>query len=438
MEPLVACAWLPRFPIQVEQERSPGFEGGVLALLTSDLQPIVAMPSREAEEAGIREKMPFREAVAMAPRAIFRTADPLLYAEIFSGIAGSLESISPVVEISEPGCAFLLLTGLLAGSFDSRNTAGKSAAGKIVVNDTGDRRLRAGIYRNPRQLVAALEGAVRLPWEAHFGVAPGKFTAWAAARAGQSGGPGSFFSPGGKTCWVPAGAREVFLQPLSVRLLPISLEMGRRLWKVGIRTLGDVAALPLPAMIAQFGKEGRRAWLLAHGQDEDPVYPRKVPLVMTESLQFPSPEATLEGLALAARRLLERALHRPEHQGRAVKQVQLKADLESGRTWAETITFRQPGTILARLYPPIRYRLERSHPEEGVEALALTIAASTTSFGGQGSLFREPQEIRRARIMDALRQVRIQMGCVPVSRIVEVEPWSRIPERRYQLLSYDP
>ncbi|MCA1597306.1 MAG: hypothetical protein LC772_12905, partial [Chloroflexi bacterium] len=82
--------------------------------------------------------------------------------------------------------------------------------------------------------------------------------------------------------------------------------------------------------------------------------------------------------------------------------------------------------------------LERDHPTEAVRSLSLALTEFTSSVGGQGALFREPQQERNDRLVEALRQIRTQMGRVPVARIVEVEPWSRMPERRYHLLSYDP
>ncbi|MEX2425804.1 MAG: hypothetical protein WD401_03485, partial [Thermomicrobiaceae bacterium] len=41
-------------------------------------------------------------------------------------------------------------------------------------------------------------------------------------------------------------------------------------------------------------------------------------------------------------------------------------------------------------------------------------------------------------IMDAVRQLKQRYGTSPIYRIVEVEPWSRIPERRRALISFDP
>ncbi|HET6385701.1 MAG TPA: hypothetical protein VFJ58_20100 [Armatimonadota bacterium] len=429
---LVACIWMPRFEIQVERSRDPALAGKPLAVLMEGAQSRVHSCSREAEEAGIKRGMTLREAMATAPQAIFRVMHSPLYQDLFSQAVGALERVSPVLEISAPGCAFVGLEGLLAASsldgLLSRHAGMRPAGG-------------AGIYRLPLGLMLALEGSIRPPFAACTGIALGKFGAWAVARSRDrwsTDTPGVLLSPTRKSCWVGEDRQEDFLKPLPIQILPVSAEMRRRLWMFGIRTLGQLAALPLSSVIAQFGKEGRRAWFLSHGQDDEPICPRLVETEVVETLQFSEPEVALEAMVAAARQLLERALRRREQRGRGVRQVRLAAGLESGRTWSQVITFRQPGSLLDRLFPPVRYRLERDHPHEAVETLSLALVASSSMPGVQGSLFQEPQQERRSRLMESLRQLRIQMGSVPVARIVEVEPWSRIPERRYHLLDYEP
>jgi DNA polymerase-4/protein ImuB len=41
-------------------------------------------------------------------------------------------------------------------------------------------------------------------------------------------------------------------------------------------------------------------------------------------------------------------------------------------------------------------------------------------------------------LIDAARQLKQRYGESPLAHIVEVEPWSRVPESRFALISYDP
>ena len=38
----------------------------------------------------------------------------------------------------------------------------------------------------------------------------------------------------------------------------------------------------------------------------------------------------------------------------------------------------------------------------------------------------------------AVRELRLRLGHSPLYRVVEVDPWSRIPERRHALMRFDP
>ena len=52
-------------------------------------------------------------------------------------------------------------------------------------------------------------------------------------------------------------------------------------------------------------------------------------------------------------------------------------------------------------------------------------------------LFLQPIGGRDVFIAEAARQLRARYGHVPLYHVVEVEPWSRIPERRWALVSCD-
>ncbi|MFN3652800.1 MAG: hypothetical protein ACK47B_24740 [Armatimonadota bacterium] len=418
-ETLVGCIRIPQFGVQVERWRRPELAGQPLALVTAARQPVVAACSPEAEAEGVRLGMPLRQVLGVSTRILLLTADAHRYEQVFAAVLAGLELVSPVVEPGPAGLAYAGLEGLLPepGARGARRTA--------------------ALYRQPEELVQALEAAVCLPLETRIGIGRGKFVAWAAASL-EAEGHVEADGPEVRSCWVPDDRREELLRPLPVELLPVSEGMRRRLAAFGIQTLGKLAALPLSAVLAQFGPEGRRAWHLARGRDDDPLHPRDAVLEIAETLRFPSPEAMLDALLAAVRELLERALRRPERRGGGVRQIRLDARLESGLVWTQTTTIRRPSGEPALLFPPLRYHLEREHPPEAAEELTLVLTAFTQSLGGQRSLFPEPHQERRERLAEELRQLRTRMGEQPVCRVLELEPWSRLPERRFGLIRYDP
>ena len=73
-----------------------------------------------------------------------------------------------------------------------------------------------------------------------------------------------------------------------------------------------------------------------------------------------------------------------------------------------------------------------------VEEMSLEFIGLTGETGKQRSLLFAEQARRRAQLLAALRQLKAQFGGESqVAKVVEVEPWSRIPERRYALIDYD-
>ena len=90
----------------------------------------------------------------------------------------------------------------------------------------------------------------------------GKFTARAAA---------GMASPG-RARLVSREDEVSFLSPLSVKLLPISVEAKQELHWLGIDTLGQFAQLPALAVVQRFGAAARMAHQWAQGHDPRPVH----------------------------------------------------------------------------------------------------------------------------------------------------------------------
>lgn len=89
------------------------------------------------------------------------------------------------------------------------------------------------------------------------GLASSKFVAYAASLvAGNEG-----------VKLIPRGEEAVFLAPLPVDALPLDRETRRRLDLLGLRRMGQIALLPRPALIAQFGRIGGTMHRLASGDD---------------------------------------------------------------------------------------------------------------------------------------------------------------------------
>ncbi|MEJ7716499.1 MAG: hypothetical protein WKF31_00495 [Thermoleophilaceae bacterium] len=124
-----------------------------------------------------------------------------------------------------------------------------------------------------------------------------------------------------------------FLAPLPVALLrsrPELAELPDVLERLGLRTLGQLAALSAAAVSERFGHPGLLALDLALGRDT-PLDPRRPPEPVAERLDLPE-AASGPQLERALELLVARVLARPERRGRALRSLVLTARfVEGGR-----------------------------------------------------------------------------------------------------------
>jgi DNA polymerase-4/protein ImuB len=213
--------------------------------------------------------------------------------------------------------------------------------------------------------------------------------------------------------------------------------MARRLDVMGLRTLGRLRRLPRSSLLAQFGRPGERAHRLAGGEDRESLAPYVAVPVVRETLEFPMPAPTTAHFDLALNQLLERVCARPERGGRGIRQVRVQAQMEEGHLWERTVTLRRAHEDWHQIYAELRRRLEAVRPVGALLDLSVELSAFAERLNVQPLLFPDEQQHRRDRLAYELEQLGERMGRSPVFRIVEVEPWSRLPERRHALVSSD-
>jgi protein ImuB len=219
-----------------------------------------------------------------------------------------------------------------------------------------------------------------------------------------------------------------------LRARPALRDLPEALERLGVRTLGELAALPAAALADRFGTAGLLAHELASGGD-GVLRPRPAREFLREQLELP--EATsgtqLErGLGL----LIDRLLARRERRGRTLRAVVISAVLvERGGTWREQVTFREA------LSDPVRMRLALSPKLTTIPAPAEALRLAVERFGppaaDQPGLLDDPAAARRARLREAISQARAAAGPDAALRVLEVDPGSRFPERRAVLTPFE-
>jgi protein ImuB len=389
----IVCALLPRFELEIAAGGRDALLAGPAALAPEPgREPLGGEVSAAAEAAGVRPGMRLGEALSRCPALALVPPDPVGVNDAWEDVLARLESVGAAVEPGAPGLA----------CFDAR----------------GLRRLHGGTLDG---VVAATRAALRRP--ARIGAGPSRFCALAGASRARA-----------RRAEIVAGAEDLASEPVALLRhceqtahLPVVLE------RLGIATLGALAALPRAAVADRFGTPGLHARELALGRDT-PLRPRTPGERVEESLTLPE-SASGPQLERALALLIDRLLARRDRRGRMVRAAVLSAVLVEGGTWRERVVFREATSDPARMRLALSGRL-MTMPAPA-EALRLAVDRFGPPPGASGALFSDGAQQRRGRLREAIRQARAAAGPDAALRVLETDPDSRVPERRAMLTPYE-
>jgi nucleotidyltransferase/DNA polymerase involved in DNA repair len=393
---VIAAIVIPAFDLRAALLLRPALEAEPAALAPlPGTEAFVGSVTAAAQLKGVRPGMRLGEALSMCPQLVLVDQDPAGVEQAWEGIVRGLENAGFAVEPVEPGTAL----------FETK----------------GVERLYGGLEPALKRALAAVGPA----WDARAGAAERRFAALAAAGVARP----------GQALIVSDDRTRKFLAPLPMTLLPLERERYDELEELGVRTIGELAGLPGGAVAERLGPDGRRAWSLARGEHDGRVAPRSPHVSLVETLEFP--EAV--GQELTLRRglgvLIDGLLARPERAGRPPRKLALWARLVGGASWRRTVTLRDPTADPERLRLALGPKLtELPAPVLKLRLEAVELAGSS---GEQLELVRAEGDVVRGRLREGLRQVKAAVGAGGVSMVVEVAPWSRIPEARALLVPRD-
>ena len=396
---MIACLLIPGFALRAALRSRPR-----LALVPAALAPepgkeaLVGPVTAAAEAAGVQAGMRMGEALATCPGLVLIEQDPAAVEREWEGVLRRLEGAGFSVESTEPGL--------------------------VTFQTDGVERLYGGVEAALAKALASVGSA----WDPRAGAGGRRFVALAAASVARP----------GQAVIVEGKEEQGFLEPLPLSLLPLPSHRYAELEGLGVRRLGELASLPGGAVEERLGPEGKRAWSLAGGERhraQPRVRGRSPAAELAEALSFPEAVANELTLRRAFGALLDRLLARPERAGRPLRKVAVSARLVGGGSWRRATTLREAtaerGRLRAALGPKL---LEIPGP---VLELRLEAVELADHVGNQLALVPPEGEEMDGRLREGLRQVRASAGSGSVCSVVEVAPWSRIPEARALVVPRD-
>ena len=256
-----------------------------------------------------------RDAQRHCPSLVVRTRDADAETRAFEPVVAAVEDFCPRVEVVHAGVCAIGTRGA------ARYFGGEEALAKKITDAVAGR-----------------------GFACRAGVADGLFAARLAARAGRAG------------VVIPRGGTPRFLAPHPVWMLEHQ-ELAGLLSRLGIRTLGDFAALSAKDVIARFGAGGEAAHRLARGLEPRPLAPRAPASDLAVEMEFDPPELQAEPVVFTGKALADR-LHK-NLAGRGLACVRVEIQVGSGDGESYSRLWRHDGLLSSlAVAERVRWQLE--------------------------------------------------------------------------------
>jgi DNA polymerase-4 len=237
------------FFASVEVLDDPTLAGKPVIVGGAGARGVVASCTYEARAFGVHSAMPSVRARQLCPDAIFLSGRHSRYSEVSGELRKILEDVTPMVEPIGLDEAFMEVAGALR------------------------------LLGPPDQIAFALRQRVRddLQLDCCVGIGRSKMLAKLASRAAKPKANRSGLQPGPGVYLVDPDSELEFLHAHDVEALwGVGPATAKRLHDIGVRTVGDLAALPPDTLARRLGQaSGAHLAALARGDDPDPVNPNR-------------------------------------------------------------------------------------------------------------------------------------------------------------------
>jgi len=366
------------FYAAVEVRRRPELRGRPVVVGGTGGRGVVAAASYEARVFGIGSAMPSVRARRLCPHAVFLPGDHPHYGEVSERVMSVLRDVTPLVEPLSLDEAFM----------DVR----------------GGARLLGPPYELAAQIRARILEQEQLTCS--VGVAATKFIAkLATERAKPRVGPaGPVWGSGVHV--VEAGTELDFLHPLPVTaLFGVGPATSRRLLRLGVETVGDLASLPEAAVIAALGTaSGRQLHQLANGIDDRPVVVNRLARSISHEETFARDLHIAGDLEAQATRLADAVARRLRASSLQARTVTLKLRFGDFRTITRSVTLPDPTDGTRDLVAAARELLSQIDVAPGVRLLGVGASGLVETSARQLS-FEDGSQVHEAaeRVTDQIR-----------------------------------
>jgi DNA polymerase-4 len=348
------------FYASVELLRRPELRGRPVIVGGVGNRGVVAAASYEARAYGVHSAMPSVRAQRLCPDAVFLPGDYGHYSEVSARVMAVFAAFTPLVEPLSLDEAFLDVRGSV--------------------------RLHGPPERMAAQIRARILGEEGLGCS--VGVAPNKFLAKLASEVAKPRVSRQGPVPGIGVKVVAVGEELAFLHPLPVQALwgvgPATLE---RLQRLGVRTVGDLAAIPVDNLRSSVGDAvGRHLHALSHARDDRPVVADQRPKSIGHEETYARDHHDRAAVDLELVKLADAVAGRLRRANLAGRTVTLKVRFHDFTTITRRETLRDAvdsGVAIARSAQALAASVD---PSPGVRLLGVSVSGLTDHASEQLTL----------------------------------------------------
>lgn len=367
------------FFVSVEELYDPSLRGKpVIVGGQRDERGVVSAASYAARKFGVHSAMPLRTAAKLCPQAIFVDGHPDRYREYSTRVHNVLGHFSPLVEMASVDEAYLDMTGT--------------------------ERLHGPPLRCAHRLHTEMKSATQL--NCSVGIGTSRLIAKVSSAKAKPNG----------VLWVVPGQEAKFLAPLDIGDIPgVGKVMEEKLHAMGIRRVGDLAALEESDLEERFGEWGLALAGKSRGEDAGGWFDAEVgehsePKSISHEHTFNEDTADIERLQSTLMRLSEMVGRRLREGGYFARAVQLKLRYKDFTTITRSHSLEQPTQTDRVIFEQVR-QLFLVNWKKGAEIRLLGVQTSNFEAGpSQLDLLEPARDDRWQKVLAAADHLREKFG----------------------------
>jgi len=207
---------------------------------------------------------------------------------------------------------------------------------------------------------------------------------------------------------IPPQSKAEILSGLPLAVLDLTNTQTETFALWGIRTLGNLAALPEKELIARMGQDGKRLRQLARGEHPHLFQPVEPPFTLDERMELDAPVDLLDSLLFIANMMLDQLILRAKARILALASLTITLTLDGGASHTRTVRPALPTTDRQLWIKLLHLDLQAHPPSASILAIALHAEPGNTSKVQLG-LF-SPQLPEASRLDVALARIRAIVG----------------------------